>query len=165
MSEIIECEFGPGTKAYREGIKFYVDEETYEQFVKGYRFRMDKDGYVRFTSRKNGLHSKLLHRMIMDCPEDMMIDHINHDKLNNSRNNLRICTTQQNNMNASKQKNNTSGIIGVNWHKKSEKWRARIRFNKKEINLGLFDNLEDACKARKEGEIKYFGEYRNKDNE
>lgn len=165
MSEIIECEFGPGTKAYRDGIKFFVDEETYEQFVKGYRFRMSNNGYVMFSSSKDGLCHKLLHRMIMDCPEDMMIDHINHDKLNNSRNNLRICTNQQNNMNKGKQKNNKSGIIGVHWDKKSEKWKATIRLNGKPIYLGRFDDLEEASQARKDAEIKYFGEFRNKDNE
>ena len=165
MSEKIECEFGTRTKAYKDGIKFYVDKDDYEQYVKGYSLMMDTTGYVKYSSRKNGLHSKFLHRMIMGEPEDMMIDHIDHNPLNNCRSNLRIVTQHQNNMNKGKQKTNKSGVIGVYWNKANEKWRARIRLNNKLIHLGCFDDLEEASRARKEAEIKYFGEYRNKDNE
>jgi hypothetical protein len=64
-----------------------------------------------------------------------------------------------------KTKNNKSGIIGVCWNKREEKWVAQIMLNNKNIHLGRFDDLEEACEARKEAEIKYFGEFRNKDNE
>ena len=53
----------------------------------------------------------------------------------------------------------TSGVIGVYFHKLAQKWCARIRVDGKEIYLGLYDNLEDATKVRKEAEQKYFGEY------
>ena len=56
--------------------------------------------------------------------------------------------------------NNTSGYSGVNWVKQLNKWRARITVNHNEIHLGIFDNMQDAIRARKEAEIKYFGEYR-----
>ncbi len=161
----IECEFGERTQAYRDGKKFYVDYDDFINHVMGNRFKMNNKGYVVYSSTKNGLHNKLLHRVIMDCPDDMMIDHVNHDRLNNMRSNLRICTNQQNNMNRVKQKTNKSGVIGVHWDKKREKWKAEIKLNNKMIHLGRFDNFEDACKARKEGEIKYFGEFRNKHNE
>jgi hypothetical protein len=114
---------------------------------------------------KDGLHNKFLHRIILDCPEGMFIDHINHDKLNNCRSNLRIVTPQQNSMNTSKRKDNKSGVIGVHWHKAGEKWTASIMLNNKHIHLGCFDNLEEASQARKEAEKKYFGEFRNKDDE
>ena len=165
MSKIIECEFGDMTKAYRDGINFFVDKEDYERYVKGYRFRMNNNGYVMYSSAKDGLHNKKLHRVIMDCPEGMMIDHIDHNPLNNCRSNLRICTQQQNCMNRGKTERNKSGVIGVYWFKSSEKWRARINLNNKDIYLGLFDSLEEASKARKEAEIKYYGDYRNKDGE
>lgn len=165
MNELIECDFGPGTKAYKDGIKFYVDENDYERFVKGYKFMMNNYGYVAYSGTKNRMNCKLLHRMIMGEPENMFIDHINHDKLNNCRSNLRIVTPQQNSMNRGKNKNNTSGVIGVRWDKEIEKWRAQISSNKKLIHLGLFDDLEEACEVRKKAEIKYFGEYRNKDGE
>ena len=161
----IRCEFGDMTKAYKDGIEFIVDYDDFVNHVMGYSFRVNTKGYVVYYSVKDGLHSKYLHRMIMGEPQDMMIDHIDHNPLNNCRSNLRIVTLQQNNMNTSKQKNNQSGVIGVHWDKKREKWKAEIKLNNKMVHLGRFDNFEDACKARKEGEIKYYGEYRNKDNE
>jgi hypothetical protein len=165
MSEIIECEFGSLTKAYRDGIKFYVDENDYERYVKGYKFMMNNKGYVVYSGKKDELNSKRLHRMILDCPENMVIDHIDHNPLNNCRSNLRIVTQQQNMMNQSKTKRNTSGVLGVSWSKTYEKWVAQITLNNKNIYLGRFDDLEEACEVRKEAEKKYFGEFRNKDNE
>ena len=162
---MIECEFGNRTKAYKDSIKFYVDKDDYERFVKGYKFMMNNYGYVLYSSTKDGLNNKKLHRVILDCPDDMFVDHINHNPLNNSRSNLRIVTNQQNLMNRGKQKNNSSGIIGVCWNKREEKWVAQIMLNNKNIHLGRFDDLEEACEVRKEAEIKYFGEFRNKDNE
>jgi hypothetical protein len=162
---VVACEFGGDTQAFKEDKKFYVDWSNYDRYIKGYSFKMTKYGYVQYSSVKDGLNGKYLHRVIMDCPEGMFIDHKDHNKLNNCRSNLRIVTQQQNNMNNAKQKNNKSGVLGVHWYKASEKWRARIKINNKEIHLGSFDNLEDASKARKEAEIKYFGEFRNKDDE
>jgi hypothetical protein len=161
----IECNFGERTQAYRNGKKFYIDYDDFINHVMGYSFGMNNNGYVVYSSTKDGLNSKLLHRVIMNCPDDMVIDHIDHNKLNNMKSNLRICTKHQNEMNRGKQKNNKSGVIGVCWHKRIEKWEARIALNNKLIHLGLFDDLEEASRARKEAEIKYFGEYRNKDNE
>lgn len=165
MDLFVECDFGDMTQAYREGKKFYVEWEDYFKHVEGHSFRLDSGGYVQYSSRKDGLNNKKLHRIIMDCPEDWFIDHINHDKLNNCRSNLRIVTNQQNMMNKSKPKNNTSGVPGVSWNKRDKKWYAHIRLNNKLINLGYFNNLEEASRVRKEAEIKYFGEFRNKDNE
>ena len=59
-------------------------------------------------------------------------------------------------------RNNTSGVIGVHWDKVIKKWRARVMLNGKSKHLGYFTNKEDAIKARKEGEIKYFGDFRGK---
>ena len=161
----IRCEFGEKSQAYKDGIEFIVDYDDFINYVMGYSFTMNTYGYVVYSSRKDGLCNKSLHRVIMGEPDDMTIDHINHDKLNNCRSNLRIATRQQNNMNQSKRKDNKSDVIGVSWSKTSEKWRAQIKVNNKQFHLGYFDNFEDACKARKNAEIKYFGEYRNKDNQ
>ena len=56
-------------------------------------------------------------------------------------------------------RNNTSGVKGVNFDKRLQQWRSRIGVNKKTIELGYFDKFEDAVKARKEAEEKYFGEF------
>jgi hypothetical protein len=161
----IECDFGKRTQAYKDGKKFYVDYDDFINHVMGYSFAMSNNGYVVYSSAKDGLCNKYLHRLIMDCPDDMFIDHINHNRLNNCRSNLRIVTQHQNNMNQGKRKDNKSGVKGVHWYKKYEKWRVDIALNNKHIHLGYFKDFDEACKARKEGEIKYFGEYRNKDKE
>ena len=62
-------------------------------------------------------------------------------------------------MNRGLSSNNTSGVTGVSWVKSRQKWRVRINVLKKEINLGLFSNFEDAVKVRKMAEEKYFGEF------
>ena len=53
-------------------------------------------------------------------------------------------------------KNNKSGVKGVSWSKKTKKWEAHIKFKKKKIHLGLYDHKQDAIKARKLAEEKYF---------
>jgi hypothetical protein len=55
--------------------------------------------------------------------------------------------------------NNTSGATGVIWNKRLNKWQSRITVDKKDIYLGSYNNFEDAVKARKEAEEKYFGEF------
>ena len=94
-----------------------------------------------------------------------MVDHINRNPLDNRKSNLRIVNNQQNSMNKGHQKRNTSGHKGVSWDKSRNKWYAYITVNYKLINLGRFNILEDAIKARKKAEIKYFGEYRSKEDD
>ena len=78
-----------------------------------------------------------------ELPNDM-IDHIDHNKLNNGISNLRSCTHQQNGFNRGKQANNTSGFKGVCWVKRDKKWGAQIYQNGKSIYLGAFDCPQEA---------------------
>lgn len=133
-----------------------IDIEDVEK-VKGYKWSKDNYGYCIHTN----LNIKL-HRYIMNCPEDMVVDHINHDTLDNRKENLRICTKKQNERNIKLRSNNISGYTGVGFHKETNKWRAYIQKDNKLITLGLFENKKDAIKARKEAEKEYFGEFRNK---
>jgi predicted MarR family transcription regulator len=122
--------------------------------VKQYKWHLSNNGYV--TSSFPDIY---LHRLIMYAPNNRRVDHINHNTLNNRKYNLRICSAQENVMNSKISKNNTSSVTGVNYRKDRNKWRAYIMFNRKQINLGFYDNFYDAVKARKEAEIKYFGEF------
>ncbi|QCQ65314.1 HNH endonuclease [Shewanella phage X14] len=83
------------------------------------------------------------------------IDHVDGNGLNNAFANLRSVTQKENAKNLRMYKNNTSGFTGVAWRKKIKKWQANIRVNKKNIYLGVFHDLADAIKARKEAEFKY----------
>lgn len=68
----------------------------------------------------------------------MVIDHINGDGLDNTRENLRICTQGQNNRNRKASKNGTSKYLGVSWDKDKKRWRCQIRTNGKAKKLGRF---------------------------
>ena len=100
-----------------------------------------------------------MHREIMNPPDGYVVDHINHDTLDNRRCNLRVCTSSQNAMNARVPKNSTSGVTGVGWNKDKTKWVARIAIDGCRVLLGYFSNKQDAINARKEAEEKYYGEY------
>lgn len=134
---------------------FYFDLEDYDK-IKDYSWSINKDGYVvAYIDKDNPVC--YLHRTIMKT--DKQIDHINHNKLNNCKYNLREVTNQQNAMNKKLLSRNTSGVAGVDWMPSIQKWRARIKAEGKEIHLGVFDEFESAVKARKEAEEKYFGEF------
>jgi len=83
------------------------------------------------------------------------IDHIDGNGLNNKLSNLREATRQDNCMNKSLNKNNTSGVCGVHWNKVENKWHASIGFNKKTKHIGNFVNKSHAVNARKKAEVEY----------
>lgn len=142
-----------------KGEEFYFDIEDYD-LIKDYCWRINKDGYV---VARSSVENKLIlmHRIILglDNNNDNEVDHINHVKNNNIKNNLRICLQKENLMNKPIFKNNTSKIIGVYFDKSKSKWRACIGMNKKNINIGTFENKKDAIIARLKAEKKYYGEF------
>jgi hypothetical protein len=89
------------------------------------------------------------------------VDHENRKRDDNVWTNLREATDEQNRRNSGIPRNNTSGVIGVTWHKPSKKWCAQIGVGKtqvrKTINLGYFADIEAAAAARRSAEIQYFG--------
>ncbi len=139
---------------------FFFDLEDYDK-IKGYCWHETEDGYVA-TRIGNNAHF-MMHRLIMNCPKDMDVDHEHHNGMDNRKDKLRICTRQQNNRNKRKTNKNTSGVVGVSWNKMRKKWQVSIMVNKKNIYLGLYNDINDAIKIRKEAEVKYFGEFRYKE--
>lgn len=127
--------------------------------VNQYKWYMSH-GYVRSATANT-----FLHRLVMNCPEEMVIDHINHNPLDNRKSNLRICTKQQNNMNKKFMSNNTSGCMGVYWTNREKRWISKICYKGEEICLGYYKTKEEAIEARKQAEIDLFGEYRNDDED
>ena len=96
----------------------------------------------------------------MDCPDEMFVDHINpHKRNDNRKQNLRICTLQENAMHRKRAKNNVSGVTGVYWHSCTGKWAAVIYFQGKRIELGRYKDFEKAKQKRLEAEEKYYGKY------
>lgn len=114
-----------------------------------------KDGYLSVNINKK---QYFLHRLAWLYEYGFMpsknIDHINHNRSDNRISNLNSVTTLENNKNQSIPSNNRSGVIGVSYYKKLDKWLARIGSCKTYKHLGYFDRFEDAVKARKEAENK-----------
>ncbi len=139
-----------------------MDDEDYE-WLNQYTWYLDSFGYLVRSSRiaLGKYKYTSMHREIMNAPKGMVVDHKNHNIRDNQKKNLRICTRSENAMNSNLSKNNSSGVTGVKINKLLNKWSSSIQVNRKMINLGTFINFEDAVKARKDAEIKYFGEFRN----
>ena len=105
------------------------------------------------------------HRIIFAIVAGYMpeqVDHIDHNGLNNRWSNLRASNNRDNAKNLPMLKSNKSGCIGVNWHKAAKRWQARaVDKDGKRIDLGRFDNIEDAIRVRKAYE-KEFGYYEHR---
>lgn len=140
-------------KNNKEKARALIDLENID-LVKNYKWSITPQGYVYCSTQ-----SIRLHRLIAGCPKDLVVDHINHNKLDNRRENLRICTTQQNNMNQGEQSRNTSGTTGVYWHKSERRWYASIGIHGRLVHLGRYKTKEEATEARRQAEIEYFGEF------
>jgi AP2 domain/HNH endonuclease len=118
-------------------------------------------GYVYITTSHRRV--ELLHRLIVNPPESFEVDHINRNRLDNRKVNLRLATKSQNAMNKDRLANNTSGYKGVSWHKKSQKWRAtmtkRVDGLDTHIHIGTFETAELAAKAYDKMALIYGGEF------
>ena len=136
--------------------KFALVDKKDFAYLNQWKWRYHKNGYAVRTSRKGLIR---MHRVVNKTPLGFFTDHINHNKLDNRRKNLRTVTKSQNQMNVGLQANNTSGYKGVYWHKQSKKWQAKIEVNQKQINLGCYSRKSLAILARKCAEKVYFGKY------
>jgi hypothetical protein len=104
-----------------------------------------------------------MHRLLVNAPSSMVVDHINRNPKDNRKANLRICTPLQNSYNKTVVPKSESGVVGVSWDKNASRWRASIKSNGKTKILGYFATIEDAAEARKEAEQRYFGEFAPRD--
>lgn len=145
-----------------QGYVAIVDDDDYEWASK---IKWQATGSGNYATRfewnpiTRKLESYKMHRKIMNCPSDMQVDHINHNTLDNRKENLRIVTSNRNNQNRNKGAGCTSKYKGVYWHKNNKKWQAHLKFNKKELYLGNFDSEEEAALAYDRKARELFGEY------
>lgn len=110
----------------------------------------DHDVYFNTSYKERGYSRTIeLQRFIMHCScgDGKIIDHISGDTLDNRKCNLRVCSHMENLHNARKTRFNTSGYKGVFFYKKSGKWAARIRCNKKRYFGGEYVTPEEAARA------------------
>lgn len=120
----------------------------------------DKDGYLVSSYYFNGTRRFVrFHRIIMHAEPQQCVDHINKNKADNRKQNLRLCQRSENDRNRTVYSTNTSGVSGVCFDKQRNKWVASITLNRSKIFIGRFDAKEDAIKARLDKEMALFQEF------
>lgn len=138
-----------------------VDKKDYE-YLKQWNWQYDALGYASRCSSINGVKTRvLMHRVVLGTPEGMCTDHINMDRLDNRRRNLRVANKSQNGMNRLVNKGREIPYKGVSFRKDTCKYRAYISVDKKRKYLGEYDNPIDAAIKYNELAKVVYGEYAN----
>ena len=149
-SDYVECVLPTGER-------FQIDVDDYP-IVSRYKWVTNKAGYFVASIGMRDDHV-FLHRLVMDPPEDAFVDHIDCNKSNCCKSNLRICSQTENNRNVGLQQNNRCGFKGVYWASDRGKWRAEITVDRKHIHLGSFDSAIEAAKAYDKAAVQHFGAF------
>lgn len=148
----VSGEYGIGW-TINTNVEFYFDLEDYDK-IKNFAWYEDSHGYIYRTTNQKPQH----HYMHKELVPFEIVDHENRNRKDNRKSNLREATFSKNNQNSSISTRNTSGIIGVHFNVKRQKWIAEIGINKQVKYLGGFENKEEAIKTRLQAELEHFGE-------
>jgi len=135
-----------------------VDAEDYDRFSK-YKWHASNKGQTSYAQRNGPDGIVCMHRLIAGAPPHLVVDHINHNGLDNRKKNLRLCTQAQNIYNSLPRRNCSSKYKGVYLHKRTNRYRATIRYKGKRFHLGSFKNEVDAAKAYDKKACELFGQF------
>lgn len=120
-----------------------VDSGEYNNLM-NHRWRGNTKGYA---VKSSGYPRVSMHRYLLNAPKGIHVDHINNNKLDNRKENLRLCNQSQNEANKRPRSGFSSAYKGVSWHKATKKWKAQIGYNKKTKHIGCFASEIDAAIA------------------
>lgn len=144
---------------YLDNVEFYFDIEDLP-LIQSRSWYKDKDGYLVSCYYYAGQRRFVrFHRIVMNAKEDEAVDHINHKRTDNRKRNLRVCKRAENDRNRGLYATNTSGISGVHFDKKRNKWVASITYSHRRIFIGRFLYKEEAVKARLVKEAELFKDF------
>lgn len=134
-----------------------VDRKDWFRLV-GYKWYLSRDGYA-FRVLTDGQRRRhiMLHEAVMHCPETLIIDHRNRDRLDCRRKNLRCISRSQSQWNKNKYRTNTSGYKGVTFDK--GRWKAQIQALGVRYYLGMFATAVEAAQAYDEAAVALHGEF------
>lgn len=131
-----------------------VDDEDYSTLSQ-HKWHYHKTGYARRNINRNGKFiTEYMHRRVLDGKE---IDHKDGNRLNNTRENLRVCTHSQNIANSKFVSRNTSGYRGVS--KRGNAWDAHVVINGKQKSVGRFTDIRDAARAYNQAALSAYGDF------
>jgi len=147
----------------KNSIKTYtvVDDDLFA-YLNQWRWHCDKQGYVvrtQYYKDIKGSKNIYMHRIINETPVAMETDHLNGDKADNRKSNLRTATRLQNAQNKGLTKSNKSGFKGVHWCQRAKKYIAKIKNDGRSIHLGTFSDKLEAARVYNEAAVKYHGDF------
>lgn len=137
-----------------------VDDEDFESLNK-FRWYCDRKYAAREVTR-DGIRERIyMHRLIINAPDHLEVDHINGDGADNRKENLRLCTHSQNVSNRKTPKHNTVGYKGVYKHSQTGKYVAEVRSKGIKYCLGCHSTPEEAYEEYKKKVFELHGEFAN----
>lgn len=140
---------------------FQIDDDDYE-VISWFSWYIAARYPKTTVNTINGQRQLALHQLLLGkAPFGFEWDHRNRDRADNRRENLRLVTNSVNHRNSGLYANNKTGIKGVGWYSRYNKWYAEIGAGKcGNIQLGYFDTFEQAVAARQQAEEIYWGDQR-----
>lgn len=142
-----------------KGKQALVDDDDFEM-LSHWSWNLSSDGYAQNSRRNPGRTSTVrMHRMVTLPDPDVDIDHINRDKLDNRKCNLRFADDTLNRANTPKRPGSSSRFKGVTFHHRCRKWQAQIQYRGINLYLGLFRSEEQAAKAYDRAARSHFGDF------
>jgi hypothetical protein len=155
--------FKQGSEAVRripltQGKFALVDADDYYRLAK-FPWQALKGTSTFYAIRGRNRKHLMMHREIMNPPAGLIVDHIDHNGLNNCKVNLRLCSVAQNVRNSVAQSGSSSKYKGVHWHRGMRKWAVLIHFNDKRYRLGHFTDEIEAAKAYDKKAAELYGEF------
>jgi len=138
-----------------EGKFAIVDDEDYERVIKN-KWYWEGRYVIQYLHPRDGSTIRL-HRLILNAQKGSIVDHINHNPLDNRKENLRFCTTKQNLWNRVVQKKAVTGLKGVAYDSRRKTYIAYITLNGKKTYLGYFKNKGLAAQAYNKAAMEHHG--------
>lgn len=125
-----------------------LDDDDYDKIIIGKPLRLKYDKTINGFYVYRNLEA--IHRIITNCPKGLCVDHINHNTLDNRKENLKVCTQKENNNNRRVRCTNKTGYPGIHIDKRTGKYITRIIIDSKRYYIGKYNTLEEAVNKQKE---------------